>query len=394
MSMKALIEEAEALEKKQSQAESQSSLVIDQLILALEKRKVDISIGNALESALDPLSLREEGEKLFSQAQSAIKTFHMGITKMGKAMENKINMEMDDPCKSLSIKLTSPTKEDAINLIICEHLCREGSGTIAETFAREVGIGEATLKAMRQPYFELHNILSSMSAMDLAPAAQWAQAHRPQLPRKNKSDSSSTSDFEFTLLQVQFVSLLKIQGREGALAFARANFEPFSQAGYPVHRLMGLLAIGATDQAQRRYPDLLSSNAMKVATDEFARLHCALLGKSQNSPLLVAVAAGSVALPPLLKLGKMMEHSSIQHGMSELPVELDLGTNEFIFHSIFSCPVTKETSTIGNPPCLLPCGHMLCLESVQRIVRPRARTFKCPYCPTESKIELLVKIIL
>ena len=33
---------------------------------------------------------------------------------------------------------------------------------------------------------------------------------------------------------------------------------------------------------------------------------------------------------------------------------------EFVFHSIFACPVSKDQSTRDNPPMLLPCGHVLC----------------------------------
>ena len=36
---------------------------------------------------------------------------------------------------------------------------------------------------------------------------------------------------------------------------------------------------------------------------------------------------------------------------------------EFVFHSIFACPVSKDQSTDTNPPMLLPCGHVLCQVS-------------------------------
>jgi len=36
---------------------------------------------------------------------------------------------------------------------------------------------------------------------------------------------------------------------------------------------------------------------------------------------------------------------------------------EFVFHSIFACPVSKDQSTDSNPPMLLPCGHVLCQVS-------------------------------
>ena len=42
-----------------------------------------------------------------------------------------------------------------------------------------------------------------------------------------------------------------------------------------------------------------------------------------------------------------------------LKVELELG-QEFVFRSVFSCPVSREQSSPNNPPMLLPCGHALC----------------------------------
>jgi hypothetical protein len=43
---------------------------------------------------------------------------------------------------------------------------------------------------------------------------------------------------------------------------------------------------------------------------------------------------------------------------TEIPVSMDLG-KEYQYHSIFICPVTKEISTVDNPPVMLRCGHVL-----------------------------------
>lgn len=395
--MNALIDESLKLVRSQQQSQLATSTILDQMIMAALGARRLISEGSSC------VSLNEDS-KLRKEAQSSIKDFHVQISKLAKAHEDckAINtVGSDDPCtmKGIVSLSSSPAVSEAMNIAILEHLCRTNQIEAAEVFASEVGISVAKLNSMKQPYLDLHIILDALKRRDLGPASSWAEANRSKLPHKDAAAPPSTippSFFEFRLLQLHFVATLKANGRDAALSFARGNFEPFAQAGYPVHRLMGLLAIGATTElGLKRYADLLSSSVWEEAASEFSTLACGLMGQSKNPPLLVAVAAGSVALPPLLKLGKVMEQSSMQQGpMAELPVELDLGTTEFIFHSIFACPVTKEQATPSNPPCLLPCGHMLCEESIMKIVRARTRTFKCPYCPVESKVESLVRIFL
>ena len=46
--------------------------------------------------------------------------------------------------------------------------------------------------------------------------------------------------------------------------------------------------------------------------------------------------------------------------------------------------VSREQSTAGNPPMLLPCGHALAKQSLLKIAKNSGRPFKCPYCPMEA----------
>lgn len=55
-----------------------------------------------------------------------------------------------------------------------------------------------------------------------------------------------------------------------------------------------------------------------------------------------------------------------------------------MFHSVFACPVSREQSSTDNPPMLLPCGHVLAKQSLQKIAKSPVRAFKCPYCPVEA----------
>jgi hypothetical protein len=69
---------------------------------------------------------------------------------------------------------------------------------------------------------------------------------------------------------------------------------------------------------------------------------------------------------------------------AELPIEIDLG-EEFRFHDVFICPVSKEASGLcsSNPPMLLSCGHVVSKTSLAKISRNTNRDgkFKCHTCP-------------
>ncbi|CAM9906099.1 unnamed protein product [Ectocarpus sp. 13 AM-2016] len=69
-------------------------------------------------------------------------------------------------------------------------------------------------------------------------------------------------------------------------------------------------------------------------------------------------------------------------GMQELPLEVPLPPG-LRYHSMFSCPVSREPSTLDNPPVLLKCGHAVLRSSVSRLARNGSR-FKCPTCPVEQ----------
>ena len=56
---------------------------------------------------------------------------------------------------------------------------------------------------------------------------------------------------------------------------------------------------------------------------------------------------------------------------------------EYHYHSVFVCPVAKEQVSEQNPAMFLPCGHVICNESLTKISKGNGR-FKCPYCPTDA----------
>jgi hypothetical protein len=185
-----------------------------------------------------------------------------------------------------------------------------------------------------------------------------------------------------------------------ALAYARAHLSAFRGTHLrAVQRLMACLLWASRPACESPYPSLLAPVSWPSCARELARRAARALGAPAEPPLAVAVAAGGAALPALIKLSAVLERQGQSGGLRAaccpggvLPVEIELG-DEFAFSSVFACPVSREPSSAGNPPVLLPCGHALCEQSVARIARSRSRAFKCPYCPMEARVDQVMPIV-
>lgn len=114
--------------------------------------------------------------------------------------------------------------------------------------------------------------------------------------------------------------------------------------------------------------------------------YCALNSFSSKTELFQTVKAGTVALPQLLKAADLIKGNETRVSKRELPAQVEL-PGEFKYHSVFICPVSKEMSTKTNPPMVLPCGHVISKNSLERICAGVGRNkTKCPTCPQEITV--------
>lgn len=205
----------------------------------------------------------------------------------------------------------------------------------------------------------MYNILLCIKQKNLKPAIDWCKKH-------------SLPNLEFQLHKLQFIQLLQ-NGVKDAIEYARNTFPHFNNHLDEIKYLMGSL-LYSNKLKDSPYKDLLSTTLWDDVIQAFTRECCLKNGCSVDSPLYVCVTAGSRALPTLLKVisvtqGKSQLEEKVKEN-DQLSVEVDLG-DEFQFHSIFSCPVSKEQATAENPPMILPCGHVLCKESILKLVNFR-----------------------
>jgi len=366
------LKEAESARKKQRTSTQSTTHCLDDLLQRLDKARAALAGSTAGTDGQAVVQEAARGLAAHSEVSTATKELHNSVSKLGKTIDRVF---FADVCKAYrpSVHFNYHT----VNKVIAQHFFREGHFSVGRQFCEEAGILD--VEEIISPFVAMHEILQGMRTRELSPALEWVAANRVRLPLTNASVT-----FHFHLHRLQFLQLLTTTGRSAALQYAKTHFGQFSDTCLSdIQRLMGCLLFAGRLESSP-YSDLLSDSMWTGAVEEFTRQCCGLLGQASESPLLVAVSAGGAALPQLLKLSQLLKDKGQDLAVCEqLPVELELG-HEFVFHSIFACPVSRDQSSAENPPTMLPCGHVLCKQSVTKLAKGSTRSFKCPYCPMEA----------
>jgi E3 ubiquitin-protein transferase RMND5 len=272
---------------------------------------------------------------------------------------------------------------------------KDSSG--ADSTGDQQDLSSLQSQELQSKFSEMYQILQDLKARKLTKAIEWARANSKEL-------ESRGSNLEFELSKLQYVWLFKghlvnglpddeYNGTAGALAYARRNFKRFQ--GRHLREIQQLISAMsyAPNLGESPYKAIFhTESAFGDVSTSFTREFCSLLGLSAESPLYIAATAGALALPKLIKynqhaLAKGTEWTT----SSELAFETPL-PERMVYHSIFVCPVSKEQTTDANPPMIIPCGHVLARETLQKLCK--GQRFKCPYCPSEGQFKDARQIIL
>ena len=303
------------------------------------------------------------------------KSFHASVSKLSKKVDK---LRASDYAAA---GRTAPLDAGALRELIILHCYRSGYLETAERLCEAWSCRPPEREV--RVLLELHRIAVSLRARDLEPGLAWVAEHREALARVE-------SNLEFRLVQLQYLELLSRPGaaaREEALAFAQERFPQFSRShAREVQRCMGaLLWCGALEQSP--YAALADSGAWEGAVRELVQAGCVVNRLPERSHLLTAFVCGAVAVPTIAKMLGIMgaeEHADWSAAGEELPVELPL-PERLTFHSLFSCPLSREESSAENPPVLLKCGHVILRSSMLKVLRNGR--FKCPTCPVEQTVD-------
>ncbi|KAA8904535.1 CTLH/CRA C-terminal to lish motif domain-containing protein [Sphaerosporella brunnea] len=363
---------------------------INKCILLLENARNQIAKDPSSPSRVATLGrLHQSMAAQLDQVGNDHKEVYSALNRYGKALDKKFKA-----ASAFSSSDYDALSNDGhlINRAIAMHLIREGQFAVAKTFMKEAGELDIP-EDLQGEFVEMYQIVEAMKVRrDLEPAIAWARLKAGLLEQRG-------SNLEFDLCKLQFVWLF-VQGgpdKSKARDYATKEFQRFWKKHLMEIAKLMCAFVFPTDLHESPYgkpfedPERMWGDVAHSFTKEF----CSLLGLSAESPLYLAATAGAIALPTLLKMTSIMKEKKTEWtSQNELPVEIPLPP-AYHFHSIFVCPVSKDQTTDANPPMMLPCGHVIALESLQRLAKGGTQsTLKCPYCPKESTLVQAKKVII
>lgn len=239
------------------------------------------------------------------------------MSKVGKAIDRNFTAEY-----------TSITRHDLfqndrnIELLdknIAQHFYRQGMDDVAESLIREAELPKEDIN--EEPFAELHKIFEAIHQRNLLPAIEWATKYSSELEQKNSS-------LEFKLHRLAFLQIIKgeLAAQNEAISYARKYLTKFvSKYQKDFQVLMGCLLYLKVGLENSPYKFLLRDEMWIEAADVFLHDACNLSGINKDSPLMVIVNAGCIALPALLNLKTVLARQvqEIWSGRDELPVSVD-----------------------------------------------------------------------
>ena len=408
--------------------QSQSNAIVDgaqEIIDALQKAR-DTIPSDPEATSITLAKLHSPVKGAFDSINTNLKESYGALNKYAKVLDKLFKEKPlpQDDMDGLS------KKSALVNRAVYLHLLREGLFDVATTLKAEsvekldksslqpkpdhagdstlaaLGVDEIESARMQEQFQSLYSISHELrNNHNLQPAIAWAREHTQALEIRG-------SNLEFELCRLQYVKLFldcdsggdevdmdcssfafDLSGPQRALQYARQEFQAFSgRYLMELRQLAGAMAF-CPNLDESPYRSIFDNQtAWDDVASSFTGEFCALMGLSAESPLYIATTAGAIALPTLLKLQHIMQEKKTEWTTeNERAVEIPLPPT-YQFHSIFVCPVSKEQTTDQNPPMMMPCGHVIAQESLERL--SKGGKFKCPYCPCESHPRDAKKVFL
>eukprot|EP00871_Galdieria_phlegrea_P002486 jgi/Galph1/3238/GphlegSOOS_G1939.1 len=364
----------EKVQTKYQSIYEQISRALEEIANLCQNFQKTISDASSTQSSADwrpqLVQLKKVVETKQKELNTEQKELYSCLSKLSKSVDKSSQQLLEGAC--------CPSAKLPLHLVsqaVCQHLFRKGLFDVGEQFAEASGI--LLDDKWTESFKELHRIISAIDQDNLEPATSWIISQGIHLTKGGDT-------LLFRLHELHYLNLLRSNRIQDALQYANLHFASFAESYLSEIQRLSCCVLFMDRIEHSPYADLFSPSLKSETQMEFTKACCKVLGLPQESPLYLVTQAGLLALPTLLKAARIFPNKTEWKGSDQLPVEVELGKH-FQFHSIFTCPVSREQSSSENPPMLLPCGHVLCQLSIQKLPRVTSR-FKCPYCPSEQTV--------
>ncbi|KAJ2158663.1 hypothetical protein GGF46_003596 [Coemansia sp. RSA 552] len=369
--METLVRDCTKLGRHQAAGARRSEAAVDAAIEAVAGARGNPSKLEAAQSAVAELQRTVGGQQ---------RELYGNVSKYGRHVEKAFTLDVGLVCTSPAFEGSEAVVAQAVH----EHLVREGDSAAAQKFAEEGGMRRDA--GLEERFLAMHASARALRAGDVRGAVAWAQQELAQ-----GRGELLVLPLDFRLQRLRFLQLVEAGNVVQALAHARATFPRHVRAhGEEIEQLMGLFAY-AQRLAESPYKNLFADTRWDEGAAEFTAAFCAQAGEAAAAPLGVAAGAGARAVAVVAKVAALLRDRRAEWSQqNELAVEVPL-PDSMRFHSVFACPVSKEQASPTNPPMMMPCGHVVCRASLDKLARgvragAAAGRFKCPYCPGMSAL--------
>lgn len=357
-------------------------------------------IEKALDEPLDDAKLVKSVKDATSQISAKHKAIHSGISKLGKQIDKQFTSSYSNLLGVTSIN-DDVSRLNVLKSII-EHLYCSGYSEIAEDLEEESSVNLYPKDSDKKTKFvELAKLISSIREGDFDSSLEWIAT--------NRSNLNANSMYEWKIRKCQYCRMLldKTSSVEELIIASRKmtscrELEAETEGDEIKMLMTALLYRNKLDDSETLGPFVKSlANSSAEICDELINDFSNVNGihELRHEHLMSAHSAGCYALPALIGIKSVFEQRNMtlskvfgenyltDERKEVLPIEIKL-PKRLRYHSVFSCPILREQTTLNNPPMRLVCGHVISKDARDKMAdnsHTHGHLIKCPYCPTEQK---------
>lgn len=355
--------------------------------------KLEEQINHALENP-DDFTSRDK-DKLLSTIKADMtsiskkhKEIHNPLLKMGKIIDKNFESGDFNPVGVTNVFDTS-NKDDLLKAII-NHLNCSGLSPVAHQLECESGL-ELDDCIKKEKTHELSNLINDVRNADCQIVLDWIGENRSKLRNNGQL-------LEWKIKRLKFCQALTsnpIPPLPKLIEIGR-NLSTCCAKYYEDElKLLMTAILYRSNLSSSKYYHLVEKclNSIPEICDDLRGEYGVMneMPDLSYEHLMSAHAAGCVALPELIGIKSVIEQRNYSIHWSandELPIEVNL-PKSLRFHSVFSCPILRQQTTVKNPPMRLKCGHVISKDALDRLSQAQSSSrrpvIKCPYCPVEQR---------